>query len=215
MARLKLNLVERGELARFWDGTVPGGQLFVPGLDPPKVGADSTVEVIFQGGPRILLQGKVAWRRATGDARARPGAGIAILPTESEKVRFLIGYTRGGLIDVRERRRLPIRLKVAYKASSARRISFTRDLNEEGAFVRSNELLEIGSTTLLSVHPPGMGFRPIEVNAAVARHQVKGDHGMGVKFEFRSQIERDHWGAFLKKLEDDYLDGRLPDSALL
>lgn len=215
MARLKLHIIERSELNRYWDATVPGGQLFVPGIDPPKVGDTATVEIIFQNGPRVLLTGMVAWRRATGDARARPGVGIAIAAAESEKVRFLLGYTRGGLIDVRERRRLPIRLKVAYKATVGRRINFTRDLNEEGAFVRANELLPIGATTLLLVHPPGAGFRPIEVNAAIARHQVKGDYGMGVKFEFRSQLDRDHWHAFVKKIEDDYLEGRLPDSALL
>ncbi len=215
MSRLKLNLIDKGELNRFWDSTVPGGQLFVPGSDPPKVGSNTTVEVIFQGGPRILLHGMVAWRRATGDARARPGAGITIAAAESEKVRFLLGYTRGGLIDVRERRRLPVRLQVAYKGTTSRRINFTRDLNEEGAFVRANELLPVNTSTLLLVYPPGTGFRPVEVHATVARHQVKGDYGMGVKFEFRSQVERDHWSAFIRKIEDDYLDGRLPETALL
>lgn len=215
MARLKLHLIERSEFNRFWEQTSPGGQLFVPGADAPKVGDAVTVEVVFQGGPRVLLSGVVLWRRASGDARARPGCGVGVSPSEKAKVGFLLGYVRGGLLDVRERRRLPVRLRVAYKASAGRRVNFTRDVNEEGVFVRANELLEVGSQTMLLIHPPGEGYRPLDVMGTVARHQVRGDYGMGIKFAFRNAVEREHWAAFIAKLESDYLDGRLPDSALL
>src|SRR5947208_17154816 len=112
MTRLKLHLLERADFHKYHDA--PGASIFVPGSDPPNVGERVTVEVIFQGGPRVLLHGFVLWRRTSGDARARPGVGVGIDGAEGSKLRYLLGYVRGGLIDVREKRRLPVRLRVAY-----------------------------------------------------------------------------------------------------
>lgn len=213
MTRLKLHLVERTDFHKYYD---PSTGMFVPGNDAPSVGERVTVEVIFQGGPRVLLHGAILWRRTTGDARARPGAGIGIDGAEKSKVRYLLGYVRGGLIDVRERRRLPVRLRVAYSGARGRRINFTRDLNEEGAFVRTAEMLDIGASTLLLVSPPGANYKPFEVQATVTRQHTDGsDRGVGVKFDFRDEQERARWSAFVNKLESDYLDGRLADDVLL
>jgi len=213
MTRLKLHLLERADFHRYYEA---GSALFVPSGEPPQIGAQVTVEVVFQGGPRVLLSGVVSWRRTTGDARARPGAGVRIGVTEQAKTRYLLGYVRGGLIDVRERRRLPVRLRVAYSGARGRRVNFTRDLNEEGAFVRTAEMLDVGATTLLLISPPGGDYKPLEVWATVTRqHPADADRGVGLRFEFRDEQERARWGAFVNKLESDYLDGRLPDDALL
>ena len=213
MTRLKLHLVERQDLHKYYEAA---SGLFVPGVDAPNVGDRVTVEVIFQGGPRVLLHGVVLWRRTTGDARARPGAGVGIDGAEQSKIRYLLGYVRGGLIDVREKRRLPVRLRVAYTGAKGRRVNFTRDLNEEGAFVRTAEMLDLGATTLLLISPPGGDYRPVEVQATVTRQHAQGqDRGVGVRFDFRDDQERTRWGAFVHKLESDYLDGRLSDDVLL
>jgi Tfp pilus assembly protein PilZ len=213
MSRLKLHLVERSDFQKYQD---PSGGLFVPGTDTPSVGTAVTVEVVFQGGPRVLIHGLVSWRRATGDARTRPGVGVAVDAAERPKLLYIIGYVRGGLLDVREKRRLPVRLRVAYTGPRGRRVNFTRDINEEGAFVRAAEMLDIGQKTLLLISPPGGDYKPIEVNGVVARQQTDGaDRGVGVRFEFGSPEEKDRFGAFVHKLESDYLDGRLPDEALL
>ncbi|MDB4969545.1 MAG: type pilus assembly PilZ [Myxococcales bacterium] len=213
MTRLKLHLVERADFHKYYD---PATGMFIPGADAPSVGERVTVEVIFQGGPRVLLHGAVLWRRTTGDARARPGAGVGIDGAEKSKVRYLLGYVRGGLIDVRERRRLPVRLRVAYSGVRGRRVNFTRDLNEEGAFVRTAEMLDLGATTLLLVSPPGGDYKPFEVHATITRqHTDGGDRGVGVRFDFRDETERSRWSAFVHKLESDYLDGRLADDVLL
>jgi Tfp pilus assembly protein PilZ len=214
MTRLKLHLLDRADFHKYHDG--PGGALFVPGAEPPNVGERATVEVIFQGGPRVLLHGFVMWRRTAGDARARPGAGVGVDGSEQAKLRYLIGYVRGGLIDVRERRRLPVRLRVAYTGAKGRRVNFTRDLNEEGAFVRTAEMLDLGASTMLLISPPGGEYKPLEVKATVTRQQAEGiDRGVGVRFEFRDDQERARWMAFVGKLEADYLDGRLSDDVLL
>jgi len=160
VTRLKLHLVDRQDFHKYYEAA---SGMFVPGAEPPNVGERVTVEVIFQGGPRVLLHGVVLWRRTTGDARARPGAGVGIDGAEQAKIRYLLGYVRGGLIDVRERRRLPVRLRVAYTGQKGRRVNFTRDLNEEGAFVRTAEMLELGASTMLLISPPGGDYRPVEV----------------------------------------------------
>jgi Tfp pilus assembly protein PilZ len=214
--RLKLHLLDRADFARYKDASAGRAGLFIPGADPPAVGQDVTVEVVFQAGPRVLLHGTVTWRRATGDARARPGSGVAIAASEETKVSFLEGYVRGGLLDVREKRRLPVRLKVAYSAPRGRRVNFTRDLNEEGAFVRAAELLDVGARTRLLISPPGGDYRPLEVHAVVARtHGERGDRGMGVRFDFGDEHEREEMAAFVTRLESDLLDGQLPDDVLL
>jgi type IV pilus assembly protein PilZ len=215
VARLKLHLVERGDFTKYQDPSAGPQGLFVPSGDPPAVGSRVTVEVIFQKGPRVLLNGLTAWRRAAGDARARPGSGVNIDAGEKSKMNYIIGYVRGGLQDVREKRRLPVRLRVAYTSARGRRVNFTRDINEEGAFVRTAELLEVGSRTQLLISPPGGEYKPIEVHGTVARAQLEGDRGVGVKFEFTSDLQRNMLKAFVAKLETDYLDGRLPDDVLI
>jgi len=217
MSRLKLHLVERGDFSKFYDPNTPGGGLFVASADPPPIGTQRTIEVVFQGGPRVLLHGKVLWRRATGDQRARPGVGVGFDPTEQVKLNYILGYVRGGLLDVRRRVRLPVRLRVAYTAPSGqRRINFTRDINDEGAFVRTAELLKEGDSTQLLLSPPGEGYKPIELRATVTRVQNDGnDRGVGVRFDFTNDEEKARLETFMKKLESDYLEGTLPDSALL
>lgn len=212
MARLKLHLVERTDFTKFFD---PSSGLFVPGTDPPAVGSDITVEIVFQKGPRVLLRGTCAWRRSTGDARARPGAGITVDSSESAKLAYVFGYVRGGLIDARRRRRLPVRLRVAYSSARGRRVNFTRDLHEEGAFVRTAELFVVGACTQLLISPPGKDYRPIDVHGTVTRTEANGDRGVGVRFDFDSDRQRKLLEAFVLKLENDYLDGRLPDDVLL
>ena len=212
--RLKLNLVERSDFQRYQDASLGAAGLFVPNIEP-GVGDRVVVEVIFQGGPRILLHGSVKWRRATGDARARAGVGVEFASSESAKMNYLLGYVRGGLLDVRERRRLPIRLKVAYTAPRGRRLNFTRDLNEEGAFVRTAEQLPVSSLVPLLIYPPGGDFRPIEVSGEVARQAEGTDRGVGVVFKFPDEPMREQWGRFIARLESEYLEGKLGDDALL
>jgi len=213
--RLKLHVVERTDFLKFLDPTADGTGLFVPGTIAAQPGDKVSVEVVFQGGPRVLLSGVVAWRRISGDARTRAGSGVQIEPGEQTKLDYVFGYVRGGLLDAREKRRLPVRLRVAYSGARGRRINFTRDINEEGAFVRAHELLEVGAHTVLLISPPGP-YKPIQIKATVMRQQdAPGDRGFGVRFDFDTSTERAKILAFVDKLESDYLEGQLPDDALL
>jgi hypothetical protein len=109
-----------------------------------------------------------------------------------------------------------VRLRVAYTGQKGRRVNFTRDLNEEGAFVRTAEMLDLGASTTLVISPPGGDYRPVEVAATVTRQHSEGnDRGVGVRFDFKDETERNRWAAFVQKLESDYLEGRLSDDVLL
>lgn len=213
--RLKVHLVERADFQRYTDAALGTGGIFVPGASEHSVGARVLVEISFQQGPRVLVHGTVMWRRNAGDARARAGIGIEPLPSEQAKLNYLHGYVRGGLLDVRERRRLPLRLKVAYSTPRGRRLNFTRDINEEGAFVRTAEQLPVSQLVPLHVYPPGGDFRPIEVTGEVARAVNGNDRGVGVVFRFVDEPARDLWQKFIERLESDYLSGKLDDEALL
>jgi Tfp pilus assembly protein PilZ len=212
--RLKVHLVERADFQRYQDPSLGMIGLFVPSIES-SVGDRVIVEVIFQNGPRVLLHGIVKWRRAAGDARARVGIGVEFAASETAKLNYLHGYVRGGLLDVRERRRLPIRLKVAYTGAKGRRLNFTRDLNEEAAFVRTAEQLPMSSVVPLLIYPPGGDFRPLEVAGEVARQSDGNDRGVGVLFKFTDDAAREHWHRFIERLESDYLEGKLGDDALL
>ncbi len=215
MPRLKLHLVDRTDFLKFLDPTADETGVFVPGTPQANVGDRISLEIVFQGGPRVLLAGVVAWRRVTGDARTRPGAGVAVDKGEHAKLEYLFGYVRGGLVDAREKRRLPVRLRVTYPSARGRRINFTRDLKEEGAFVRAAEPLESGARTTLLITPPGR-FKPIQVKAIVVRQHIdEHDRGFGAQFDFDTTEERARMLAFVDKLEADYLEGKLPDEALL
>lgn len=212
--RLKINLVERADLQRYQDASIGANGVFVPNVDQ-AVGERVLVELIFQNGPRLLMHGIVKWRRTSGDSRARPGVGVEFTASEHAKLSYLTGYVRGGLLDMRERRRLPLRLKVAYSTPRGRRLNFTRDLNEEGVFVRTAEQLPIGSSVPLLVYPPGGDFKPLEVGGEVVRQSEGNDRGVCVVFRFVDELARDVWQKFIARLETEYLEGRLADDALL
>ena len=52
VTRLKLHLVDRADFHKYYEAA---SGMFVPGNEPPNVGERVTVEVVFQGGPRVLL----------------------------------------------------------------------------------------------------------------------------------------------------------------
>jgi uncharacterized protein (TIGR02266 family) len=214
--RLKLHILEPTDLLRHLDPVASGGpSVFVAGAPTVNVGDRATIEVAFNAGPRVLLLSTVSWRRAAGDARTRPGVGCTVDAREQPKIDYLLGYVRGGLVDARQLRRLPVRLRVTYEGHKGRRINFTRDISQEGAFVRTSEAFDPGARTTLLISPP-KPYRSIQVRATVRRRQDSAlERGIGVQFDFESTQERQRMLAFVQRLEADYLEGLLPDEALL
>src|SRR5438477_572350 len=74
---------------------------------------------------------------------------------ERDKINYLNGYVRGGLINLREKRRLPIRLAVTYGAVDGPATTFTKDLNEEGVFLFTDKPLPEASQVHMLLTLPG------------------------------------------------------------
>jgi uncharacterized protein (TIGR02266 family) len=215
MKRLRLRIPNTEDWQRFFDPTIPGGGVFCPTNEPPEVGSMVRVEITFVSGPRFFVRGTVMWRRPQlNDPRARAGVGIKVDPVERSKISYVNAWARGGILDKREQRRLPVRLRVTYTARSGRRINFTRDLSEEGIFVRSQELLDIDTRVKLLVVPPG-DYKPLDLVGSVTRHEDEpGERGMGIRLHFVTDEARDRYIAFVQKLEQEYLSGQLPDEVV-
>ena len=62
--------------------------------------------------------------------------------------------------------------RIRRRAAKGRRVNFTRDLNEEGAFVRTAEMLDLGATTVLLISPPGGEYKPVEVQSRGRRRRA-------------------------------------------
>ncbi len=211
MLRLDLRLAVASDWMRVFDSR--DGTLFVAKTPVPEVGASVRVDVIVgNGGPRVILHGTVI---TTKDG-ASPGCVIAIGVNERVKVNYLHGYVRGGLLDLREKRRLPIRLPVTYGAVDGPQKTFTRDLNEEGVFVVTDTPLPEESEVHLLISFPGRAA-PVSLSGVVTHTVVPEDEdvpGMGIVFQVQGdaltelttavdEVEK----AFLSdKLEEQYLE---------
>jgi type IV pilus assembly protein PilZ len=215
MKRLRLRVPNIEDWQRFFDPNISGGGVFCPTHDPPEVGSEIRVEITFVSGPRFFVEGVVMWRRPPlNDPRIRAGVGVRVHPRERSKVSYVNAWVRGGVIDKREQRRLPVRLRVTYSGRTGRRINFTRDLSEEGIFVRSQELLELNTPVKLTLILPG-DSKPVDLSGRVTRHEDDADErGMGIQLEFLDKNEQEHYAAVVQRLEQQYLAGQLPDEVV-
>lgn len=215
MKRLRLRVPNTEDWQKYFDPNITGGGVFCPTADPPEVGAEVRVEITFVSGPRFFVKGIVMWRRPRlNDPRSRAGVGIKVHPNDKNKISYVNAWVRGGVIDKRELRRLPVRLRVTYTARAGRRINFTRDLSEEGIFIRSQELLDLNTRIRLLLVPPGE-YKPINLVGIVARHLDEPDErGMGIRLDFRDGEAKQNYTRFVQRLEHQYLTGQLPDDVI-
>jgi uncharacterized protein (TIGR02266 family) len=192
--------------------------LFVTASEPPAIATQVRVDLLIgAGGPHVIFRGKVIARRAETDQPRPAGFYVALGPEEHEKINYLNGFVRGGLLNLRERRRLPLRLPVTYGAASGGFKTFTRDINEEGVFVVSEMPLPEDSEIRLRLVLPG---RPDELAlAGVVSHTVVVEDedvpGMGIRFHFASDAERQQFSALIDRLEEAFQTGALPEDVLL
>jgi Tfp pilus assembly protein PilZ len=213
MNRLILPLAERNDWLRVFDPR--GGGVFVATDTPPAVGAEVRVDLtITVGGPRVILKGSVVWRREQADGRDPAGCSIGLAVEEREKINFINGYVRGGLINRRERRRLPLRLPITYGDVSGPRQTFTRDVNEEGLFILTTKPLP--ERTLLSFVLTLPDAPPFSLKGTVTHTVLQEDEdtpGMGVRFVFEGG-EGGDMKAAIDKLEEGFYRGALAEEII-
>ncbi|MBI4512035.1 MAG: PilZ domain-containing protein [Deltaproteobacteria bacterium] len=215
MMRLTLPLAQTSDWLRVFDPR--GGGLFVPMQSPPETGTEVRVEVtITEGGPRVILKGNVLTRRAVADGRGVPGCTVALAADSREKINFLNGFVRGGLINRRERRRLPLRLPVTFGTHEGPKSAFSRDINEEGIFIITESPYPEGTVVHFCIFVPGRDDT-IPLRGSVGHTVVVEDQdipGMGIVFTFASPEEHATVMGIIDDLEDAFYKGTLPDEVI-
>lgn len=212
MDRLTIVLEQRKDWARLFDAD--GFGLFVPGDSPPAVDSEVRVDLtVRDGGLRIIFKGKVLSIR--GDADGEAGCQVGLSVEDREKVNFMNGFVRGGLLNLREMRRLPLRLPVSYTDDDGRHNTVCRDINEEGIFVLTESPLAEGTRIQIELSLPDHAD-PMPFVGTVTHTVVVEDEdipGMGLTFVFDSG-GADRFTKIIDELENQFYKGELPDDVI-
>lgn len=213
MIRIDLRLPSESDWIKVFDPR--DSTVFAPVDPPPANGTVVRIDlVVGTEGPRVILRGQVISRRE--DKRNGPiGCTVAIGPNEREKINYINGFVRGGLLNLREKRRLPIRLPVTYGGLNGPCTTFTRDLNEEGVFILSDAPLPEDSEVHMLITVPNRE-QALSLVGIVTHTVVPEDEdvpGMGIVFK----LDAEHRAILIQtvdELERAFLSGTLPESAL-
>jgi uncharacterized protein (TIGR02266 family) len=205
--RLELRLSSQSEWIKIFDPR--DWTVFVPSDDAVEVGTVLRVDLDV-GGWLVVLRGTVVGHREDPS-----GLLVALGGSERDKINYLNGFVRGGLLNLREKRRLPIRLSVTYGAVEGPANTFTKDINEEGVFLFTDKPLPETSQVHMLVAVPGKS-QPLSLVGKVSHTIVPQDEeppGMGIVFEL-DEAQREQLIEVIKELEDELKEGRLPTNAV-
>lgn len=208
--RVELRLGSPSEWIRVFDPR--DGTLAVnaaPATAPPMGTAVRVDLICGDGGPRVILRGQVIGHRGTDVAL------VGLGPTEREKVNYMNGFVRGGLLNLRASRRLPVRLAVTYGGLKGAVSTHTRDINDQGVFVLTEEPLPEDAEVHLIIAIPGRA-EPLSVVGRVTHTVVPEDDdvaGMGIVFR-ASPSDAAAIAAIIDALEGEFLAGTLPEDTL-
>ncbi len=201
--RFELRLTTQSEWIKIfdprdWTVTVPSDQLAEQG---------TTIRIDLDvGGWMVTLRGTVVGHRDDPQ-----GVVVALGGSERDKINYLNGFVRGGLLNLREKRRLPIRLQVTYGAVEGPANTFTKDINEEGLFLFTDKPLPETSQVHMLVAVPGRP-QPLSLVGKVSHTITAADEeppGMGIVFDL-DDAGRAQLTAAIKDLEAMLLEGKLP-----
>lgn len=205
--RLELRLSTQAEWIKIFDPR--DWTIFVPATQTIAEGESLRIDLDV-GGWLVTLRGTVVGHR---DAPA--GVVVALGGTERDKINYLNGFVRGGLLNLREKRRLPIKLSVTYGAIEGPATTFTKDINEEGLFLFTDRPLPETSQIHMLVTVPGKS-QPLSLMGKVT-HTIIAENeeppGMGVVFDC-DEAQREQLNGIIRELEDLLLTGKLPTSTL-
>lgn len=206
--RLELRLSNQAEWIKIFDPR--DWTVFVPTDQQIDSGAALRIDLDV-GGWLVTLRGAVVGHREG----ATPGVVVALGGTERDKINYLNGFVRGGLLNLREKRRLPIKLSVTYGAVDGPATTFTKDINEEGLFLFTDKPLPETSQIHMLVTVPGRS-QPLSLMGKVTHTIIPENDeppGMGIVFDCDA-TQRDELGTIIKDLESQLMAGRLPTNTL-
>jgi uncharacterized protein (TIGR02266 family) len=181
----------------------------VPASAPIDAGTALRIDLDVDGW-LVTLRGTAVGRRSDP-----PAVVVALGGAERDKINYLNGFVRGGLLNLREKRRLPLRLEVTYGAIEGPATTFTKDINEEGLFLFTDRPLPETSQVHMLVRLPGQP-QPLSLVGKVSHTIVAQDDeppGMGIVFEL-DDSERAGLLEIIRQLEQQLLAGALPTNAV-
>jgi Tfp pilus assembly protein PilZ len=205
--RLELRLTDHSEWIKIFDPR--DWTVFVACDQPAETGATLRIDLDVDGW-RVVLRGTVV---GTRDDPA--GVVVALNGNERDKINYLNGFVRGGLLNLREKRRLPIRLSVTYGAIEGPATTFTKDINEEGLFLFTDKPLPETSQVHMLITVPGR-TDPLSIVGKVSHTILANDDeppGMGIVFEL-DDAQRTALTSVINELESQLNDGKLPTTTL-
>lgn len=206
--RFELRLAEASEWFRVFDAR-DGTLVVAHGGAVPALSAPVRVDVVVGNtGPRVIFRGEVLVNRDGATV-------VAIGVTERIKLNYLNGYVRGGFLDLRSKRRIPLRLPVTYGGVAGPVETHTRDINEEGVFILTEEPLPEDSELNVLLRLPDRAT-PLSLLGVVTHTVVPEDEdvpGMGVVFE-HTAATREQLRASVDALERRFLSNDVPEDML-
>jgi Tfp pilus assembly protein PilZ len=205
--RLELRLGNQSEWIKIFDPR--DWTVFVPSTEALETGTKLRVDLDV-GGWLVTLRGTVV-----GTREDPPGVVVALGAAERDKINYLNGFIRGGLLNLREKRRLPIRLQVTYGAIEGPATTQTKDINEEGLFLFTDKPLPETSQVHMLVTIPGKP-QPLSLMGKVSHTILAQDEeapGMGIVFDL-DDAGREQLQAVIRELEAALLEGSLPEPAV-
>jgi len=183
--------------------------LFVPTSDTIDSGALLRIDLDVCGW-LVTLRGTVVNHRE--DPR---GIVVALDGGEREKINYVYAFVRGGLLNLREKRRLPIKLEVTYGAVEGPKTTFTKDINEEGVFLFTDKPLPETSQVHMLVTVPGKP-QPLSLVGKVSHTIIAQDDeptGMGIVFDLDAAT-REQLVEVVRELEHLLHTGQLPTNTV-
>lgn len=207
--RLDLHLANQGEWIKIFDPR--DWTVFVASTDAIADGTALRIDLDV-GGWLVTLRGTVVGRREDP-----AGVLVALATNERDKINYLNGYVRGALLNLREKRRLPIRLPVTYGAIEGPATTTTKDINEEGVFLFTDDPLPETSQVHMLVSVPGKP-QPLSLVGKVSHTILEDDDrdelpGMGIVFDLDA-TQRDVLVAVIQELEAQLHAGGLHPAAV-
>ncbi len=205
--RLELRLNSHSEWIKIFDPR--DWTVFVPTETPVENGSTLRIDLDV-GGWSVTLRGTVVGSREDPN-----GIVVALSGSEREKINYLNGFVRGGLLNLREKRRLPIKLQVTYGAIEGPAKTFTKDINEEGLFLFTDKPLPETSQVHMLLDVPGKQ-QPLSLVGKVSHTILARDEeppGMGIVFDL-DDAQRELLTKVIQELEDALEKGALPPTTI-
>jgi hypothetical protein len=203
VVRLELRLSSQSEWIKVFDPR--DWTVFVRTEEALENGAAVRIDLDVEGW-LVTLRGAVV------GVREEPrGVIVALGAMEREKINYLYAFVRGGLLNLRTKRRLPIKLHVTYGAVEGPANTTTKDINEEGVFLFTDKPLPETSQVHMLVAVPGKD-QPLSLVGKVSHTILAHDEepaGMGIVFDL-DEATREALKAAVKELEEALDKNALP-----